>query len=72
MTVRAKFKVDRISKTVNGTEIDLVPVTCGSKENERFFQCTPYGSMKMGVVKPEAAEQFKPGDEFYVDFTPAQ
>ena len=71
MPVRAKFKVDRTSQTVNGTEIELSPVASGSQENEQFFKWTPYGSVKMGIVSAGAAEQFKPGAEFYVDFTPA-
>lgn len=71
MAVRAKFKVDRVSQTVNGTEVDLSPVTCGSPENEQFFKFTPYGSLKMGVVGAEVADQFKPGSVFFVDFTPA-
>ncbi|WP_320705367.1 hypothetical protein [Enterobacter cloacae] len=71
MTVRAKFKVERTSQTVNGTEIELSPVTSGSKENEQFFKWTPYGSVKIGVVSAETADRFKPGQEFYVDFTPA-
>lgn len=73
MTVRAKFKVTSITETEGGNkQIKLQPVTSGSPENAEFFKWTPYGSIDMGTVNPAAAEQFKPGAEFYVDFTPAQ
>lgn len=72
MSVRAKFKVDRVSQTLSGTEIELTPVMGDSEDNKKFFKYTPYGSLKMGVVNPDAAEQFTPGAEFYIDFTPAE
>jgi hypothetical protein len=71
MTVRAKFKVESITTDTNGASVKLVPVTSGSKENEQFFKWTPWGEMKIGTINSAAAEQFKPGAEFYVDFTPA-
>lgn len=72
MTVRAKFKVESVTHREQGASIKLQPVTAGSKENEQFFKWTPYGGIDIGTVNPEAAAQFTPGAEFYVDFTPAQ
>jgi len=66
--VRAKFQVT----AVNETEVTLHPVTCGSEENDKFFEFTPYGAITMGVINPEAIKQFEIGKEFYVDFTPAE
>ena len=73
MMVRAKMAcVDVVPRPENnGFEIALEPVISGSKENESFFQYTPWGSVRLGVVKAETAAHFKPGKEFYVDFTPA-
>ena len=31
---------------------------------------TPSGAITMTIDNPEALDQFKVGDEFYVDFTP--
>ena len=67
--IRAKFIVQTVHENKSGFEIDMVPVVCGSKENENFFKWTPYGSLKMGIVSKEVAEKFRPGTEFYVDFT---
>jgi hypothetical protein len=71
MSVRAKFKVASITKDENGASIILRPVVSGSKENEQFFRWTPSGEIKIGTINAAAAEQFEPGVEFYVDFTPA-
>jgi hypothetical protein len=71
MTVRAKFKVAEVTQHEQGSSIKLVPVTSGSPENEQFFKWTPWGEIKIGTINQAAADQFKPGAEFYVDFTPA-
>lgn len=70
MNVRAKFVVESITVTTNGTNVKLKPVTATSPENERFFRWTPFGVLEMGILNPDAAEVFVPGTEMYVDFTP--
>ena len=70
-TVRAKFKVEEVTQTTNGHSVRLTPVTGGSPENEQFFKWTPWGEVKIGTINAEAAAQFEPGKQFYVDFTPA-
>lgn len=70
VTVRTKFQVSRVSSVVNGAEVELAVVSGNSEDNKEFFKYTPSGSIKLGLVKPEHAERFKPGAEFYVDFTP--
>ena len=71
MSVRAKLQVDTVTQTTSGSTVKLVPVTNGSKENEQFFSYTPFGAIEIATVNKEAAAQFSPGDEFYVDFTKA-
>lgn len=71
--VRAKFVVDKISKTRFGShEVILAPVSSGSEENKQFFKWTPGGQISLNVVSDEAVGQFEVGKEYYVDFTPAQ
>lgn len=72
MTVRAKFKVEMITHNTSGAIITLFPVTSGSEENREFFKYTPGGKIELSTVNPEAAKQFTPGKEFYIDFTPAE
>lgn len=73
MTVRAKFKVQSVTESEGGLKTaNLSPVTSGSPENERFFKWTPGGQIQLGTINPDAAAQFVPGRQFYVDFTPAE
>lgn len=72
MKVRAKFKVTRTEHYEGGmSAVSLTPVTSGSEENKQFFKATPSGEIVLRTVNEHAAEQFTPGAEFYVDFTPA-
>jgi hypothetical protein len=68
--VRAKFKVDERAENVGGGVVRMSPVTSGSDENKNFFKWTPFGKLEMGTINEEALKEFKPGQEFYVDFTP--
>jgi hypothetical protein len=77
MTVRAKFKVQSITRREHWDKskgeihsIDLAPVTSGSDENKEFYAATPGGSIKLDTINEAAGNQFKLGQEFYVDFTP--
>lgn len=70
MTVRAKFKCVEVAKTEQGTRVICNVVTNESRENEKFFKQTPSGNIYMGLLNEEAAKEFTPGREFYVDFTP--
>ena len=70
MTVRAKFKVTSVTEQEgNVKSVKLVPVVGGSPENAEFFKWTPFGSIEIGTLNEKASEQFKPGSQFYVDFT---
>jgi len=76
--VRAKFTVSAITtrKHWEGdafiAEIELQTVHGNSEENKKFFAASPSGQIKLGVLNPDAAKQFTPGQAFYVDFTPAE
>lgn len=84
MTVRAKFKVTKLEKTLGYvseggksverelTVVHLQPVYGNgdpTHENTRFFAFTPSGAISMGMVPPDTAAQFVLGKEYYVDFT---
>lgn len=69
MSTRAKLYCQEVSSTVNGYSATLIPVT-NSKES--LCKWTPEVSIKLFIVNPEAAKQFVPGKEYYVDFTLAE
>lgn len=73
MIVRAKFIVQSITRTTQGSQIKLIPVTSGSKENESFYKYTPGGLIDLTTINESATEAFgNPGDAFYVDFEKAE
>ena len=41
-------------------------------ENTKFWEATPSGSFVLGCVNPESVSGFKPGQEYYLDITPAE
>lgn len=70
MSVICKFKC--ISKNFGeiGCEVNLKPVTHGSKENEKYFKYTPNGGINLGILNEEASEQFIIGKEYIVQLMP--
>lgn len=74
MSVRAKFQLHSITDHANSQAKTLKfgAVTAdGVPENERYHKYTPSGSLEIYVDNPPAVEQFKLGEQYYVDFTPA-
>lgn len=73
MSVRAKFRVTAVTRMEgDASRVTLSPVISGSEENKAFYKWTPGGSIALETVNTEAAKQFEPGKEFFVDFTPAE
>ena len=74
MAIRAKFVCEsKMHNTTDPTmgQIILRAVYQGSAENQQFFNMTPNGLLQMGVLNPAAFDQFEPGNEYYLDITPA-
>lgn len=73
MSVRAKFRVHSVLDFGQSKEVSMGPVYEGSlgdnEENKRFTKATPNGTLKMTVDNPYAADQFAPGQEWFLDFT---
>lgn len=70
--VRCKFKCTQKIEKESGFQVAFEPVTSGSAENEQFFKWTPFGGMEFGTINEEAAKQFVPGKEYYIDISPAE
>lgn len=68
---RAKFRLVSRNENQAGYSLAFEPVTSGSPENDQFFKWTPWGNVEIGTINPAAAEGFKVGGEYYLDFTPA-
>lgn len=79
MSVTAKFKVNTVTRSqhwiMGNPEVQtilLIPVTGGSKENERFWAATPGGKVELAVINKEAGEFFELGEEYYIEFKKAE
>lgn len=71
--VRAKFKCNSIEHLEGGNKtLKMYAVMDGDGENGDFNKYTPNGNIEMWVSpETKAAEYFKPGEEYYLDFTKA-
>lgn len=71
MAVRAKFFVQSVKyMTGDSAEIVMSPV-CRGEDNKEWSKYTPGGQLTMTIKNELATNQFSPGEEFYLDFTPA-
>lgn len=79
MNVRAKFRVTTVSKTANnyggnaGTvEQNEVKLSAVSDDaNKSWSKWTPGGEIRMTINNPDAFDQFKVGECYFVDFSDA-
>ena len=66
--VRARFTCEEKTQTPDGYRVKM---RASSKDSE-FFKWTPYGELTMGTINGQAAEQFIPGKDYFLDFTPVE
>lgn len=72
MSVVARFRVNWVQSFGTSAKVNLTPVyTADSNdphydEIKSFFEATPSGLLEMQIRNEMAAEQFQPGDEFYL------
>lgn len=75
--VIAKFRVDSVeyySYPAKSHSVKLSAVypsknDTNMEENKRFSEATPSGQITMFISNPAVYDTFKPGDEFYVEFS---
>jgi hypothetical protein len=74
MSVIARFKVNSVENFTYGSKIKLGAVYTNNPEDphfeeiKAFHDSTPQGTLEMVVNNPQAAEQFQPGDDYYLSF----
>lgn len=78
-TMRAKLKITTVKSTESGDELTMQAVGKhdgydeeGRDENNTYSQFTPCADLTMFVNNPALEGKFKPGQQFYVDFTLAE
>lgn len=70
--MRAKMSVQTITKNSYSEIVEFSCVFGGNnnKEDNSFASATPSGTAKLQIDNKELHGVYKPGDTFYVDFTP--
>jgi len=76
--MRAKFQVNKV-EVFGSHEVLTFQAVCppsfdpdGMHEDSSFARWTPTANASLTVTNPNLFGQFKQGDKFYVDFTPAE
>jgi hypothetical protein len=74
LMVRAKFMCSQVTKSAWGSEIaecNAVMAKPGDPmgENAQFNKATPNGKLLITIDNPAVQGFFKPGKEYYLDFT---
>lgn len=74
MKTRAKVEVKEVTVNQWNDIVKFEAVYGGTtnKEDNTFAEATPSATFSMTVNNPAVRGQFKPGQKFYVDFTPAE
>lgn len=74
MKMRAKLQIESVTKTDYAEELKFHAVYGGDKNSEdnTFSEATPSASLTMQITNKALHGQFKEGQKFYVDFTPAE
>lgn len=76
VAVRARFRVQQITEfdaygNPGDVEVKLRAVTHDTLDNVSWSKFTPDGTLTMRITNLGAQGHFKPGREFYLDFTEA-
>lgn len=71
-TIRAKFTVQSITRTRDALELKMAPVVgAQGDENHTWSKYTPSGELRMLITNPGVGEDIAPGQEYFIDLTPA-
>lgn len=72
--MRAKMQIQSVKLNLGGYSetLELSAVYGGSTNDEdnSFAKTTPSGTIKLEIANKELHGVYRPGDTFYVDFTP--
>ena len=69
--MRTKFICSSVEDFGEQKQDHLSAVTGGSEENDSFNKFTPAGQFAISINKEGAMDYFKPGKEYYLDFSEA-
>lgn len=72
MKIRAKFTCNSVERNNFGQEIVKLHAVYGSGgENAEWAKATPSGTLQLTIDNPGAQGVIQPGQDFFIDLTPA-
>lgn len=78
ITMRAKMEVTNVKVSLEADEVTFRAVCKseaypedGSDENNSFAKFSPSADLTMAIANPALHGKLRPGQQYYVDFTPA-
>lgn len=75
-TMRAKMNLSRIEQFPTSEQLHFHAVAAksypadGSDEDNTYAKYSPQANLSIMITNPALIGQFKPGEAYYVDFTP--
>ena len=70
MKMRAKLTVQEVTDNGYSDRVKFSAIYTGSPEDNSYAKATPCASAEFQIDNPALRGQIKPGQKFYVDFTP--
>lgn len=75
--MRAKFKIESVTRTEYGQEVLKFRAVCkpggyppdGLDEDNTFSKFSPSGELQITVANPALLGKFNPGEAYYLDFS---
>lgn len=72
MSVRLKFRCEQVDRSGPlGPSITLTPLFISSEDGQAFFAGPPRGKVQLEGLTADAGKLFEPGQEYFIDFSPA-
>lgn len=68
--MRAKLKVQEVTDNGYSDMVKFTTQYSNNPEDNSFAKATPTGSCQLQIDNPALRGKLKPGQEYYVDFTP--
>lgn len=70
--MRAKLTVESVTLNEHGEQVKFRALYSQNKEDNTFAEATPSADASFYISNKALHGRFKPGQKFYVDFTPAE
>jgi len=69
-SMRAKLTIESITSFCHSEKVKFNAMYSDNKEDNSYAEATPSATAEFYISNKALVGQFKPGQKFYVDFTP--